>query len=280
MLISGIAGSLVALAITLPLAWKWELGVRRVGCSVLAMAIVVTEVVATIDYTVELSASVRTLLVSVITLLVALAVLAWRFYRDPERRPPSRNDAVVSPADGEVVYVRTSHGGRLPVATKHGRDYELIELTKTPLRTQEVVVVGIAMSFLDVHVNRSPIAGRVALRRHFPGRFGSLGRPEMVFENERATTVIERDGLEVAVVQIASRLVRQIAGFVEPGDDVDLGQRIGVIRLGSQVDVVLPKLPGLEVDVRPGDRVRAGESVLASLPAVRAVPDRQQRLTA
>ena len=71
------------------------------------------------------------------------------------------------------------------------------------------------MSFLDVHVNRAPIAGRVRLRKHFPGRFGSLGKPEMVFENERATTVIERGGMEIAMVQIASRLVRQIAAFVE-----------------------------------------------------------------
>ncbi len=85
----------------------------------------------------------------------------------------------------------------------------------------------------------------------------------MVFENERATTVIERPGLEVAVVQIASRLVRQIAGYVGVGDKVAQGQPIGVIRLGSQVDVVLPSRSDLQVTVRPGQRVRAGESVLA-----------------
>ena len=85
----------------------------------------------------------------------------------------------------------------------------------------------------------------------------------MVFENERATTVIEGPGLEVAVVQIASRLVRQIAGYVGVGDKVAQGQRIGVIRLGSQVDVVLPSRSDLQVTVRPGQRVRAGESVLA-----------------
>jgi phosphatidylserine decarboxylase len=153
----------------------------------------------------------------------------------------------------------------LPVATKHGRDYGLTELTKTPLNAEEAIVVGIAMSFLDVHVNRAPIAGRVKLRKHFPGRFGSLGKPRMVFENERATTVIEGLGLEVAVVQIASRLVRQIASFVRVDEKVELGQRIGVIRLGSQVDVVLPQRAGVEVTVRPGDRIRAGESVLAEL---------------
>jgi phosphatidylserine decarboxylase len=269
MLVSGLAGGLLALATTLPLAWKWDLGVRRVAVSVAAMAVGSAVVVGVLSEAAGFSRTGEILLVWALTLVVAFAVLAWRFYRDPERQPPARNDVVVSPADGEVIYIRTSEKGELPVATKHGRNYELQELTKTPLRERDAVVVGIAMSFLDVHINRSPIAGRVTLRRHFPGRFGSLGRPEMVFENERATTVIERSDIEIAVVQIASRLVRQIAAYVSPGDDVALGQRIGVIRLGSQVDVVLPKLPGLEVVVEAGARVRAGETVLATLPHAR-----------
>jgi phosphatidylserine decarboxylase len=269
MVVSGLAGGLLALATTLPLAWKWELGVRRVTVAVAAMAVGSAVVIGVLSEAAGFSRAGEVLLVWGLTLVIAFAVLAWRFYRDPERKPPGRDDIVVSPADGEVIYVRTAEKGQLPVATKHGRNYELQELTKTPLRERDAVVVGIAMSFLDVHVNRSPIAGRVTLRRHFPGRFGSLGRPEMVFENERATTVIERSDIEIAVVQIASRLVRQIAAYVSPGEDVALGQRIGVIRLGSQVDVVLPKLPGLEVVVEPGARVRAGETVLATLPHAR-----------
>jgi phosphatidylserine decarboxylase len=266
MVVSLVVGVLVALALSLPLAWKWELGVRRVGLAVAAIGAGAALLVGVLDGALGLGDLTRALAVAALTLAVATAILAWRFYRDPERQPPGREDVVVSPADGEVIYVREARGGRLPVATKHGRDYELIELTKTPLRDEDCVVVGIAMSFLDVHVNRSPIAGRVTLRRHFPGRFGSLGRPGMVFENERATTVIERSDLEIAVVQIASRLVRQIAAYVKPGETVSLGQRIGVIRLGSQVDVVLPARPGLAVSVEPGQRVRAGESVLAELP--------------
>jgi phosphatidylserine decarboxylase len=261
MTLSAVAGCVAALAVAVPLAWKWELGVRRVAIAVVVFAAICALAVSPLG----VSGTLRAGLVCGLTLAVCLAVLAWRFYRDPKRRPPERDDVVVSPADGEVVYVRASRDGILPVATKHGRDYELIELTKTPLREREAVVVGIAMSFLDVHINRSPIAGEVTLRRHFPGRFGSLGRPGMVFENERATTVIERPGLEVAVVQIASRLVRQIAAFVKVGQKVALGQRIGVIRLGSQVDVVLPARPDLEVTVKPGERVRAGETLLATL---------------
>jgi phosphatidylserine decarboxylase len=265
MLIPALAGGLSALAIAMVLAWKWELGMRRVGVAVALIAIIVATATAAID----LPDGLRAALVFALTLAIATAILAWRFFRDPEREAPAGDDVVVSPADGEVVYVRTSQDGRLPVATKHGRDYELIELTKTPLREGEAVVVGIAMSFLDVHVNRAPIAGHVRLRRHFPGRFGSLGRAEMVFENERATTVIERPGLEIAVVQIASRLVRQIAGYVDVGQDVAAGQRIGVIRLGSQVDVVLPARSDMQIVVQPGQRVRAGETVLATLSAPR-----------
>lgn len=256
---SELVGLLIALAISLALAWKWELGVRRVGIAVLAIAIAVALATAPLGLSGALGAAVA----AAATLAIGLAILAWRFYRDPERLPPARDDVVVSPADGEVIYVRESVGGVLPVATKHGRDYSLVELTKTPLRSEEAIVIGISMSFLDVHVNRSPVAGRVKLREHFSGRFGSLGKPGMVFENERATTVIEGLGHEIAVVQIASRLVRQIAGFVGVDDELELGQRIGVIRLGSQVDVVLPTHAMASVRVEPGDRIRAGESILA-----------------
>ncbi len=264
MFVPSLVGCLLALCITVPLAWKWELGVRRVAIATIMLAAVSAVVLAPLD----LAAQARGALVGVLTLAAAFAILAYRFYRDPERiLPETRGDVVISPADGEVIYVRRSESGRLPSSTKNGRDYDLVELTKTPLRTDDAYVIGIAMSFLDVHVNRAPIAGKVRLRRHFPGRFGSLGRPEMVYENERATTIIERDDLEIAVVQIASRLVRQIAAYVKVGEDVALGQRIGVIRLGSQVDVVLPVRPGVQVDVCKGDRVWAGRSVLAQLAA-------------
>ena len=264
MVVSSLIGGLAALALTLPAAWKWGLGVRRVSVFVAGVALVCALALAALA---GLSEPLRAALICGLTVAFSFGFLAFRFYRDPERSSPQRHDLVVSPADGEVLYVRESHGGLLPSSTKKGRDYELVELTKTPLRERDAVVIGIAMNFLDVHVNRAPIAGQVRLRRHFPGRFGSLGRPEMVYENERATTIIERPGLELAVVQIASRLVRQIASFVEVGEEVAVGQRIGVIRLGSQVDVVLPARSGIQVTVGPGDRVRAGESVLARIEA-------------
>lgn len=263
MVVATAVGVALALLLTLPLAWKWQLGVRRVALVVALLGLGSGLALAPL----ELAPIVQSMLVCGLALVAASGILAYRFYRDPERTAPAAGDGVVvSPADGEVVYVRRSREGMLPMSTKHGRDYALQELTRTPLRSREAVVIGIAMSFLDVHVNRAPIAGTVTVQRHFPGLFGSLRRPEMVFVNERATTVIESGSHQVAVVQIASRLVRQIAAFVREGDTVAVGQRIGVIRLGSQVDVVLPADSGLDVSVELGDRVRAGESVLARLP--------------
>lgn len=260
-----LVGVALALVTALPLAWKWQLGLRRTATGVGGLGIMTGILVVPTARWLSLGAGARAALTWLTTLGLALATLAYRFFRDPERRPPDDSGAIVSPADGEVLYVRESHGGMLPVANKQGQCYPLYELTRTPLRAQDAVVVGIGMSFLDVHVNRAPISGRVVLRRHFPGQFGSLRRPGMAFANERATTVIERGDLQVAVVQIASRLVRQIVGFVREGDYVALGQRLGVIRLGSQVDLVVPARPDLKVVVQAGARVVAGESVVATV---------------
>lgn len=257
-----VAGGLAALGTALALAWKWQLGLRRTAVAVTALATASATLVTMLGNALALSGRVRAVLTGASTLAGAFAVLAYRFYRDPERVAPDRDDAIVSPADGTVLYIHHSSNGELPVATKHGRNYTLRELTGTPLQIQSAIVIGIGMSFLDVHVNRAPIAGRIASLRRFPGLFGSLRDPHMIFANERVTTVIENGDLQVAVVQIASRLVRQIASFVNEGQEVSLGQRIGVIRLGSQVDLVLPAVEGLRVTVRPGEHVTAGESIL------------------
>lgn len=260
-----IAGGLGALLTALPLAWKWQLGLRRTAMAVVALAAGAGALVASLGRAAPLSTVLRAGLTWLLTIGAAFSLLAYRFYRDPERTPPERDDVVVSPADGTVLYVRESQNGSLPLSTKQGRNYTLHELTGTPLRAQHAFVVGIGMSFLDVHVNRSPIAGRIVSLRRFPGLFGSLRDPAMIFANERVTTVIDRGDLEVAVVQIASRLVRQIASFVQEGQQVNLGQRIGVIRLGSQVDLVVPARDGMSIAVQPGDQVTAGESIICVL---------------
>lgn len=277
----------LSLTTVLPLAWKWQLGMRRTAVAVVFLSLMtgaLTEVAVPLVQRADgfpfqdsngvlLKAGVNWLL----TVWGAFAVALYRFFRDPERTVPGGSSAIVSPADGEVLYVHASLDRTLPVSTKGGRSYTLVELTKTPLEVKDTTVIGIGMSFLDTHVNRTPIAGRIAMQRHFPGLFGSLRRPEMVFRNERMTTIIDGDDMQIAVVQIASRLVRQIVSFVREGQQVELGQRIGMIRFGSQVDLVLPRRADLTVAVKPGDRVRAGESIVAILDVQRALGDASSR---
>jgi phosphatidylserine decarboxylase len=259
-------GVSLALLVTGVLAWKWHLGVPRVAVAVVAISAAWAPLIAALDRSIHLAPGIGVALTWSLIVLTSALGLLYCFYRDPDRSPPPRDDVIISPADGEVVYVYRVRDGELPVAAKAGRNYPLEELTRTVLAQDEAYVIGISMSFLDVHVNRAPIPGRIAMTRHFAGSFGSLRRPEMVFRNERATTVIEGNGLQIAVVQIASRLVRRIVSFVSAGDDVDLGQRIGAIRFGSQVDVVVPARSDLQVAVRAGDRVQAGRSILATVP--------------
>ena len=254
-------GGLLALLTGLPLAWKWELGVARAGLTLALLAVVAGVVFGLIG----LDGLFGGLVVWIVTIAMATAVVAWRFFRDPERTPPEGDDIVVSPAEGQVIYVKRSSGGQIPVSEKQGRSYALDELVRTPLDGEDAVIVGIALSFLDVHVNRAPVPGRVLVQRRFPGPFGSLKDPAAVFVNERATTLIEHRGTQVAIVLIASRLVRRIVSFVKEGDDVAVGQRIGVIRFGSQVDLVLPARDGIEILVETGQRVRAGETVVARI---------------
>jgi phosphatidylserine decarboxylase len=258
---SVLLGMLLALLTTLPLAWKWQLGIARVARFVVILGALSGVLCVVLDL------RPQAVLVWAISVAGAAAALLYRFYRDPERTVPEGQGVIASPAEGNVIYIREFRNGVLPASNKHGRTYALEELTGTPLRQRDVLVVGIAMSFLDVHVNRAPIGGYISLQRHIAGSFRSLRKPEMVFANERITTVIERDDLQVAMVQIASRLVRQIRSFVQEGQNVIIGQRMGVIRFGSQVDLVLPLRQELNVIVRPGDHVRAGQSVVATMKA-------------
>jgi phosphatidylserine decarboxylase len=202
-----------------------------------------------------------------LSLTFALSLMMLRFWRDPERVPPNDEGVVLSAADGKVLYVSEVDEGSTPLVTKHGRNYLLRELTGTKVLASTAHVIGVEMSFLDVHVNRSPVAGQVRLLKHIGGRFMSLGREESPFVNERLTTIIENASATVAVVQVASRLVRRVESYLNIGETVNAGQRVGRIWLGSLVVVVLPKRADLRIEVKRGDRVKAGVSVLARYDA-------------
>ncbi len=163
-----------------------------------------------------------------------LAIFALFFFRDPERRPPSGDGIILSPADGRVTAVdRGPWGAR----------------------------VSIFLSAFDCHINRSPVAGRVTEARHTPGRYHPAWQGRASSENERNHLVIRSAGGDYGVTQVAGVLARRIVCSKRAGDSVQRGERIGLIRFGSRTDLHLPG--GVEPLVGVGDRVRGGETVVA-----------------
>ena len=191
-------------------------------------------------------------------------LLAWLFYRDPERTCVANPLAVVAPADGKIVYIRRVPGGGRVLGEKDGEEILFDELADAFSGERGIWLVGTSMVFTDVHVNRAPIEGTVTLVRRTPGRFLSLRRPEARSLNERASTIVSNGSFDVAVIQIASRLVRRIVSYVNEGECVEQGQRIGKIRFGSQVDLAVPIREEMKLQVNVGDRVVAGETVVCT----------------
>lgn len=171
-------------------------------------------------------------------LLLGLAAFVLFFFRDPERRPPQVPGAILAPADGRVLAV------------------EEIALDGVP-HTQ----VSIFLSIFDVHVNRAPIAGTIAALRYRPGKFHVASSRRAGRENEQNEAVLEGEGTRVVVRQIAGLVARRIEFWKKLGDQVERGQRLGMIRFGSRAEVVFERR--CRVQVQPGQHVRAGTSVLA-----------------
>jgi phosphatidylserine decarboxylase len=167
------------------------------------------------------------------------------FFRDPERHPPALPGAVLSPADGRVT-----EGGR-----------EVIDPFVGPARQ-----VSIFLSPLDVHVNRAAVSGRVVDVEYRPGAFRAAYRPEAE-QNERVSIAIEGDAGRVVMRQVAGVLARRIVCRVGPGDRLEAGQRFGMIRFGSRMDVLMPARARVLVGV--GDRVRAGETIVGVLEVLK-----------
>ncbi|WP_449245492.1 phosphatidylserine decarboxylase [Desulfobacca acetoxidans] len=218
---------------------------------------------------------------------VALAVggyVFWRyvwFFRNPERDIPTK-DVIVSPADGTVVYVKQVLPQEKIVAVKAGVELSINDITKNDLRTPKVLI-GVFMSPLNVHYNRMPLAGEIEFIRHYPAQGANrhmgwmhlrtlLGRQPLyansthIFTNERTVTkfrsFFKNADLTGYIVQIAGGSVNGIDSYVSPGQRLNKGDIFGMIRIGSQVDLVLTWLPGMRLQVKPGDKVRAGESIL------------------
>lgn len=172
---------------------------------------------------------------------VFLAAFVGWFFRDPVRTPPSLPGAVISPADGKIVYAGDNPPGRY-----FGEPGKRI---------------SVFMSLFDVHVNRAPVSGKVVSVQYHPGEFFAANVEKASLANEQNGVLLETpDGHRVGYVQIAGLVARRVVCDLVPGDTVRAGQRVGLIRFGSRVDILLPATASLNVQV--GDRVRAGESIV------------------
>ncbi|MFL6744069.1 MAG: phosphatidylserine decarboxylase, partial [Sphingomicrobium sp.] len=181
-------------------------------------------------------------------LLVGVTVWVATFFRDPIRTTPRGDRIIVSPADGLITMI-----SRVPPPPElRGAD---------AMADGEYTRVSIFMSVFDVHINRSPISGRVRRIAYVPGKFLNADLDKASEDNERQHLLVESgDGLRIGFTQIAGLVARRIVAFVKEGDPVDAGQRIGLIRFGSRVDVYLPA--GVAPRVLLGQRAIAGETIL------------------
>jgi len=169
----------------------------------------------------------------------------------------------LSPADGIVTYITRVESGDIPVSTKGGKELKINELSKVDVIKTPCWLIGITMTLFDVHYIRSPIRGEVILNHYTKGTFLSLKNPDSELENERNTVVIKNDLHQVGVVEIASKRVRGIRNYVQNGQRVEMGQRIGMITFGSQTDIILPIQTRLNLGV--GQWVYGGKTVIATL---------------
>lgn len=178
---------------------------------------------------------------------VGLTVWCYYFFRDPERVTPLRPGVVVSPADGIVSLIEPA----VPPAELGMPD---VALTR----------VSVFMSVFNCHVNRVPVTGEIAAIAYRPGKFFNASLDKASVDNERNSLRIRMtDGRDLAVVQIAGLVARRIVCFVKEGDSLATGERFGLIRFGSRLDVYLPD--GVEPIVALGQTMIAGESVIAEL---------------
>lgn len=178
-------------------------------------------------------------------IMTALTVFALSFFRNPERHAPQGEKLIVAPADGRIVFA----GGAEEKRYLNGK----------------VVKVSIFMSVFNVHVNRAPDDGRISEVHYNKGKFVSANLEKASLDNEQNALVMDTvSGNRVMFVQIAGLIARRIVCWVKPGDTLKRGERFGLIMFGSRLDIYMPA--GTKLQVRDGDRTRAGETIIGVLP--------------
>jgi phosphatidylserine decarboxylase len=192
----------------------------------------------------SLFVDVRIVRFGIIGVLVFLLLFTLYFFRDPDRTPPKGDNLVVAPADGEVV------------AISQVREEEYIK--------KDAIQVSIFMSPLNVHVNRYPISGTVGFYRYIPGEYIMAFEEKSSARNERTLIGIENTRCRVLFRQVAGFIARRIVANVSVGDRAVAGERFGMIKFGSRVDVIVPREAGISVKL--GEKTVGGETVLAVIP--------------
>jgi len=210
-----------------------KIPVAKEGLPFIALAALLTLVAALLAW------PKMALLLSLVTLFVVY------FFRDPERIITTHDDkTILCPADGRVIGVD--------------------RIDECPFIAGKTMRISVFMNVFNVHVNRAACAGRVEKVLHKPGMFFAADDKKAALENESCTTVLRLpSGQEVAMVQIAGLIARRIVCWLQEGDEIKAGERFGLIRFGSRVDIYLPD--DSQVKVFPGRKVKAGETVLAFL---------------
>lgn len=175
---------------------------------------------------------------------LALTAFTFYFFRDPERIGPDSDDALISPADGKVICIE--------------------KIIDDQYLLGQVYKVSIFMNVFNVHVNRAPLSGAVEKILYTPGKFYSADSDRGAMHNEHCAVLLRStSGHRMAFVQVAGLIARRIVCWLEAGDQVQRGQRFGLIRFGSRVDLYIPTQTQLEISV--GQKVKAGETVLGYL---------------
>jgi len=196
-------------------------------------------------------------------LFFAFVFTMIRFWHTPKRQCRCNSNEIISPADGRIIYIKKIESENIPISIKKNRATKLIELTKTDLLKSSCWLIGINMTLFDVHKNAAPISGKVLLNKHFDGSFFSLKQFESITENERNTIVLQNESATIGIVQTASRLVKRIDTYVKEGENINQGEWLGMIRFGSQVDLIIPA--NAEIKVKEGDQVFAVQTIIATI---------------
>ncbi len=176
-----------------------------------------------------------------VALVLSLFVLF--FFRDPDRTVPEGKNVVVSPADGKVILIK--------------------DIYEPSYLKQEVKQISIFLSVFNVHVNRSPVGGTVETVNYNPGKFLAAWDDKASLDNEQTAMIIAAGNQKVLVKQIAGLIARRIVCYAKAGDPIRTGERYGLIRFGSRVDLFLPK--NAEIRVKVGDRVKGARDIIGVL---------------